>query len=235
MQPTGQHHPDPGQHAGQEVRIWPTSSGSDSPAPYLRDHTAQRPTYAETQKTARRGQAEPVRDVLRRQVRTAAAGATTTSEFLERLRRGLRGAALSGDALGARFRGTAGQSVATMRPPPPSRYLCRLPRHRRRVTPTLPHPEAEVLAVDPGHRREYVGERYADQWLRENAKLGIRIGAAVCQRSLEPTGHGRYLSTSWAVGDGGVASIGGGARVATGTTPAPPGRSRSLSCPPTPA
>src|SRR5664280_2737368 len=30
MQPTGQHHPDPGQHAGQEVRIWPTSSGSDS-------------------------------------------------------------------------------------------------------------------------------------------------------------------------------------------------------------
>ena len=122
-----------------------------------------------------------------------------------------------------------------MRPPPPSRYLCRLPRHRRRVTPTLPHPEAEVLAVDPGHRREYVGERYADQWLRENAKLGIRIGAAVCQRSLEPTGHGRYLSTSWAVGDGGVASIGGGARVATGTTPAPPGRSRSLSCPPTPA
>src|SRR5664280_2771578 len=87
MQPTGQHHPDPGQHAGQEVRIWPTSSGSDSPAPYLRDHTAQRPTYAETQKTARRGQAEPVRDVLRRQVRTAAAGATTMSEFLDRLRR----------------------------------------------------------------------------------------------------------------------------------------------------
>src|SRR5664280_943501 len=85
--PTGQHHPDPGQHAGQEVRIWPTSSGSDSPAPYLRDHTAQRPTYAETQKTARRGQAEPVRDVLRRQVRTAAAGATTIPEFLERLRR----------------------------------------------------------------------------------------------------------------------------------------------------
>ena len=33
---------------------------------------AKRPTYAETQKTARRGRAEPVRDVLRRQVRTAA-------------------------------------------------------------------------------------------------------------------------------------------------------------------
>jgi hypothetical protein len=45
---------------------------------------AKRPTYAETQKTARRGQAEPVRDVLRRQVRTAAAGATTIPEFLER-------------------------------------------------------------------------------------------------------------------------------------------------------
>jgi len=48
---------------------------------------AKRPTYAETQKTARRGQAEPVRDALRRQVRTAAAGATTIPEFLERLRR----------------------------------------------------------------------------------------------------------------------------------------------------
>jgi hypothetical protein len=48
---------------------------------------AKRPTYAETQKTARRGQAEPVRDTLRRQVRTAAAGATTISEFLDRLRR----------------------------------------------------------------------------------------------------------------------------------------------------
>jgi hypothetical protein len=48
---------------------------------------AKRPTYAETEKTARRGQAEPVRDVLRRQVRTAAAGATTISEFLDRLRR----------------------------------------------------------------------------------------------------------------------------------------------------
>ena len=48
---------------------------------------AKRPTYAETQKTARRGQAEPVRDTLRRQVRTAAAGATTIPEFLDRLRR----------------------------------------------------------------------------------------------------------------------------------------------------
>src|SRR5664280_2021304 len=41
---------------------------------------AKRPTYAETQKTARRGRAEPVRDTLRRQVRTAAAGATTIPE-----------------------------------------------------------------------------------------------------------------------------------------------------------
>jgi hypothetical protein len=48
---------------------------------------AKRPTYAETQKTARAGRTEPVRDTLRRQVRTAAAGATTIPEFLDRLRR----------------------------------------------------------------------------------------------------------------------------------------------------
>jgi len=47
---------------------------------------AKRPTYAETQKAARRGQAEPVRDTLRRSVRTAAAGAASLTEFLERLR-----------------------------------------------------------------------------------------------------------------------------------------------------
>jgi len=47
---------------------------------------AKRPTYAETQQAARRGQAEPVRDTLRRQVRTAAAGAASLTEFLERLR-----------------------------------------------------------------------------------------------------------------------------------------------------
>ncbi len=47
---------------------------------------AKRPTYAETQKAARRGQGEPVRDTLRRSVRTAAAGAASLTEFLERLR-----------------------------------------------------------------------------------------------------------------------------------------------------
>jgi len=47
---------------------------------------AKRPTYAETQKAARRGQGEPVRDTLRRSVRTAAAGAASLSEFLDRLR-----------------------------------------------------------------------------------------------------------------------------------------------------
>ncbi len=47
---------------------------------------AKRPTYAEAQKVARRGQAEPVRDTLRRSVRTAAAGAASLAEFLERLR-----------------------------------------------------------------------------------------------------------------------------------------------------
>ena len=47
---------------------------------------AKRSTYAETAKAQRRGQAEPVRDTLRRSVRTAAAGATTLTEFLDRLR-----------------------------------------------------------------------------------------------------------------------------------------------------
>jgi len=47
---------------------------------------AKRPTYAETQKAARRGHTEPVRDTLRRSVRTAAAGAASLAEFLERLR-----------------------------------------------------------------------------------------------------------------------------------------------------
>jgi len=47
---------------------------------------AKRPTYAETAKAARSGQAEPVRDTLRRSVRTAAAGAGSLSEFLDRLR-----------------------------------------------------------------------------------------------------------------------------------------------------
>ncbi len=47
---------------------------------------AKRPSYAETAKAARRGQGEPVRDTLRRSVRTAAAGAASLAEFLERLR-----------------------------------------------------------------------------------------------------------------------------------------------------
>jgi len=47
---------------------------------------AKRPSYAETAKAARRGQAEPARDTLRRSVRTAAAGAGSLAEFLERLR-----------------------------------------------------------------------------------------------------------------------------------------------------
>ncbi len=41
---------------------------------------------AETQQAARRGHAEPVRDTLRRSVRTAAAGAASLTEFLDRLR-----------------------------------------------------------------------------------------------------------------------------------------------------
>ncbi|MEP6463824.1 MAG: hypothetical protein ABJC62_10505, partial [Frankiaceae bacterium] len=40
---------------------------------------AKRPTYAETEKAARRGHAEPARDALRRQVRTAAAGAISVA------------------------------------------------------------------------------------------------------------------------------------------------------------
>ncbi len=47
---------------------------------------AKRPTYAETAKAARQGRGEPVRDTLRRQVRTAAAGASSLAGFLERLR-----------------------------------------------------------------------------------------------------------------------------------------------------
>jgi len=47
---------------------------------------AKRASYAETAKAARSGHAEPVRDTLRRSVRTAAAGASSLGEFLERLR-----------------------------------------------------------------------------------------------------------------------------------------------------
>jgi len=47
---------------------------------------AKRASYAETAKAARRGHAEPVRDTLRRSVRTAAAGASSLEQFLERLR-----------------------------------------------------------------------------------------------------------------------------------------------------
>jgi hypothetical protein len=47
---------------------------------------AKRATYAESQKAARRGLREPVRDTLRRSVRTAVAGASGLEEFFERLR-----------------------------------------------------------------------------------------------------------------------------------------------------
>ena len=47
---------------------------------------AKRASYAETAKAARRGHAEPVRDTLRRSVRTAAAGAGGWAQFVERLR-----------------------------------------------------------------------------------------------------------------------------------------------------
>jgi hypothetical protein len=47
---------------------------------------AKRASYAETAKAARSGHAEPVRDTLRRSVRTAAAGASSLGGFLERLR-----------------------------------------------------------------------------------------------------------------------------------------------------
>ncbi len=46
---------------------------------------AKRASYAETEKAARQGQVEPVRDSLRRSVRTAAAGASTLEEFFDRL------------------------------------------------------------------------------------------------------------------------------------------------------
>jgi hypothetical protein len=47
---------------------------------------AKRATYAESEKATRRGLREPVRDTLRRSVRTAVAGASGLEEFLERLR-----------------------------------------------------------------------------------------------------------------------------------------------------
>jgi len=46
---------------------------------------AKRASYAETAKAARQGHGEPVRDSLRRSVRTAASGASTLEEFWERL------------------------------------------------------------------------------------------------------------------------------------------------------
>ncbi len=46
---------------------------------------AKRASYAESEKAARQGHGEPVRDSLRRSVRTAAAGAGTIEEFWERL------------------------------------------------------------------------------------------------------------------------------------------------------
>jgi hypothetical protein len=72
--------------AGEASRIVEARYGLSTTA--ASDRTAaKRPTYAETEKAARAGRAEPVRDTLRRQVRTAAAGATTLTEFLDRLRR----------------------------------------------------------------------------------------------------------------------------------------------------
>jgi len=47
---------------------------------------AKRPSYAETAKAERQGDREPVRDTLRRSVRTAAAGSSSLGEFLDRLR-----------------------------------------------------------------------------------------------------------------------------------------------------
>jgi uroporphyrinogen-III synthase len=55
------------------------TAGSDRTA-------AKRATYAESQKAARRGLWEPVRDTLRRSVRTAVASASGLEEFFERLR-----------------------------------------------------------------------------------------------------------------------------------------------------
>jgi Relaxase/Mobilisation nuclease domain len=57
-----------------------------SPAAASDRTAAKRASYAETQKAARRGQREPARYTLRRQVRTAAAGASSLGEFLELLR-----------------------------------------------------------------------------------------------------------------------------------------------------
>jgi len=47
---------------------------------------AKRPSYAETAKAERQGDREPVRDTLRRSVRTAAASSGSLGEFLDRLR-----------------------------------------------------------------------------------------------------------------------------------------------------
>jgi hypothetical protein len=72
--------------AGEASRIVEARYGLTTTA--ASDRTAaKRPTDAEQEKTARRGHAEPVRTTLRWQVRTAAAGATTIADFLERLRR----------------------------------------------------------------------------------------------------------------------------------------------------
>ena len=72
--------------AGEASRLVEAKYGLTTTA--ASDRTAaKRPTYAEEQKATRREQAEPVRNTLRRQVRTAAAGATTIPEFLDRLHR----------------------------------------------------------------------------------------------------------------------------------------------------
>ncbi len=71
--------------SGEASRAVETQYGLTVTAPS--DRTAsKRASYPETQKAARRGQAEPARYTLRRSVRTAAAGAASLNQFFELLR-----------------------------------------------------------------------------------------------------------------------------------------------------
>jgi hypothetical protein len=71
--------------AGEASREVEAQYGLTVTAPSDRT-AAKRASYPETQKAARRGQAEPARYTLRRSVRTAAAGATNQNQFFELLR-----------------------------------------------------------------------------------------------------------------------------------------------------
>ncbi len=71
--------------SGEASRAVEAQYGLTATAPSDRT-AAKRASYAETQKAARRGQAEPARYTLRRSVRTAAGGAASLNQFFELLR-----------------------------------------------------------------------------------------------------------------------------------------------------